>query len=230
LGTGRSTRPAGANYSLSAQAARVAAVLDTLGERDVLLIAHSISASTAFRLAARRPDLVRGIVSLDGGAVETVGNPSFRRALRLAPLLRLVGGHARIRREVASAMRTASGDPSWVTEEVIDAYLAPAAADLDGTIRAYRAMAGSREAEPLHSQLGAIRVPVLVLLGAGPKDVGLLPHDAVVLGTQIRLLRLETLPGVGHYVHEERPAAVAAAVARLSHLTTPGRAALVTTP
>jgi pimeloyl-ACP methyl ester carboxylesterase len=62
LGIGSSSRPRKANYSLTAQAGRIAAVLDSLRVRGVLLVAHSIGGSEAFRLAYHRPDLVRGLV------------------------------------------------------------------------------------------------------------------------------------------------------------------------
>jgi pimeloyl-ACP methyl ester carboxylesterase len=230
LGTGRSTRPANADYSLSAQAHRIAAVLDTLGLGNVLVVAHSMGAAMAFRMAASRPELVRGIVSLDGGTAESVATPAFRRALRLAPLLVLFGGTGRVRRELDSALRSASGDKSWVTDDVIDGYIAPLVADLDAAIRAFRAMAASRDADPFLPRLASIRAPVLLLLGTGPKKAGLKLHEATTLGTRLRLLSVETLAGVGHYVHEERPAAVAAAVARLYHDTTPGRGAPASTP
>src|SRR5689334_22877601 len=66
LGIGSSGRPEKANYSLTAQADRIAAVLDSLHVVSAWLIAHSIGGSEAFRLAYRRPDLVRGLVSIEG--------------------------------------------------------------------------------------------------------------------------------------------------------------------
>src|ERR1051325_917076 len=68
LGVGSSGRPAHADYSLTAQADRIAAVLDSLGVRGALVIAHSIGGAEAVRLACRRPHLVRGPRSLPGGA------------------------------------------------------------------------------------------------------------------------------------------------------------------
>src|SRR5437867_2188495 len=67
LGVGSSGRPEHANYSLTAQADRVAAALDALGVTRAVVVAHSTSASIAYRLAYRRGDLVRAIVSLEGG-------------------------------------------------------------------------------------------------------------------------------------------------------------------
>ena len=54
LAMGGSSRPRAADYSLTAQADRIAAVLDTLGIRDAVLVAHSVGAGMALRLALRR--------------------------------------------------------------------------------------------------------------------------------------------------------------------------------
>src|SRR6266513_2652236 len=71
LGVGASGRPEKANYSLTAQADRIAAALDSLRVRNALVLAHSIGGSEAFRLAYRRPDLVRAL-----------STPPSRRILR----------------------------------------------------------------------------------------------------------------------------------------------------
>src|SRR5438477_803578 len=92
LGVGASGRPEKANYSLTAQADRIAAVLDSLHVRAALLIAHSIGGSEAFRLAYRRPDLVRGLLSTEGGPTDA-GNPAaFKRGPPFATWIKLFGG------------------------------------------------------------------------------------------------------------------------------------------
>ncbi len=85
LGTGFSSRPLKADYSLAAQSHRIAAVLDSLNAGPVLVLAHSLGAAIAFRLAIDRPDLVRGIVSLEGGPTEEATTPTFRSAMRYLP-------------------------------------------------------------------------------------------------------------------------------------------------
>src|SRR2546426_10358989 len=55
LGVGGSGRPERADYSLTAQADRVAGALDALGMTHAVVVAHSTSASIAYRLAYRRP-------------------------------------------------------------------------------------------------------------------------------------------------------------------------------
>src|SRR5438093_2859477 len=134
LGIGSSTRPEHADYSLTAQADRIAAALDRLSVRHAVVVAHSLGASMAFRLAYRRPDLVAGIVSLDGGPAEAAATPGFRRAMKFAPWIKLFGGKRLVRKKIANYLRNSSGDPAWVTEPVIDGYTAGAGRDIDATL------------------------------------------------------------------------------------------------
>lgn len=76
LGVGRSGRPARADYSLTAQADRIGAALDSLAVSGAIVVAHSVVSTMALRLAIRRPDLVRGIVSLEGGIAASVTTPA----------------------------------------------------------------------------------------------------------------------------------------------------------
>src|SRR3989441_237504 len=105
LGVGASARPEKANYSLTAQADRIAAVLDSLHVRNALVLAHSIGGSEAFRLSYRRPDLVRGLLSIEGGPTERAITPAFKRPLRFAPWIKLFGGIRLIRRKIRGMSR-----------------------------------------------------------------------------------------------------------------------------
>src|SRR5438874_5057162 len=165
LGVGSSGRPAHANYSLTAQADRIAAVLDSLGVRRALVVAHSIGGSEAFRLAYRRPDLVRGLVSLEGGPTEAAVTPAFKRALRFAPWIKLFGGIKLVRKKIRTMLLASSGDSTWVTDDVLIGYTAGAARDLDATLKAYVAMANAREPEKLWPHLSEIRCPVRLMVG-----------------------------------------------------------------
>jgi pimeloyl-ACP methyl ester carboxylesterase len=218
LGLGESTRPSGADYSLTAQARRVAAVLDSLAPGPVLIVAHSLGASIAFRLAYRRPDLVAGIVSLEGGPTEEIGTPAFRRAMRWAPLLRLVGGAGLIRRTIRKELESASGDRGWITDQTLKGYTEAADRDLGGTLRAYRAMAQAREPELLRPHLAALRCPVLLLVGTAPHDGGVDPNEVTLLEQRVAGFAMDSVAGAGHYLQEEQPEAVAAAVQRLHRL------------
>ncbi len=215
LGIGSSARPEDGDYSLTAQADRIAAVLDTLAVRDAVIVAHSLGASMAYRLAYRRPELVGAIVSLEGGPAEAAATPSFRRAMRFAPWIKWFGGIKRIRGKIRSSLVAASGDTSWVTDSVVNAYTAGATADLDGKLKAFLRMAEAREPERLAPQLGAIRCPVRLLLGTAPHQGGVPPGDVDEMRAALPSLTIDSVPGSGHYIYEEQPEAVLIAVERV---------------
>jgi len=216
LGIGRSPRPRKADYSLTAQADRIASVLPQIESQPVLVVAHSMGVSMALRLAYRHPERVRAVVALDGGAAEQVATPAFRRAMRYAPWIKWLGGMKRVRPKMRNDLIAASGDPSWVTDEVMDGYTAGAVADLDGTLLAFLAMSEVREPERLAPHLTEIRSPVRLVLGTAP-------HQGGVEEKQIRLLRerlpnfgIDTIPGAGQYLFEEQPASVVEVIRSVS--------------
>src|SRR2546429_2342745 len=85
LGIGTSARPEHADYSLTAQADRVAAALDRLGVGDAIVVAHSVGAAIAYRLAYRRPPLGPGGRALDRGPAQAPAAPGLRPATQLPP-------------------------------------------------------------------------------------------------------------------------------------------------
>jgi pimeloyl-ACP methyl ester carboxylesterase len=209
LGIGGSPRPRGADYSLTAQAERIAAVLERLGQGPAVIVGHSMGVSLALRLAVHHPELVRVVIALDGGPAEAAATPGFRRAMRYAPWIKWLGGVKRIRPKMRQDLIAASGDGSWVTDEVMDGYTAAAAADLDGTLLAFLAMADARERDRLAPRLSEIRCPVRLVVGTAP-------HAGGVDEAQVRLMRdrlpefaVDSIPGVGQYLFEEQPEAVA---------------------
>ena len=215
LGIGGSSHRSHGDYSLTAQADRVARALDALAIPHAIVVAHGVGASIALRLAYRYPDRVRGIVSLEGGAAEAATTKGFRRALRFAPWVKWFGGVGLIRRQIRSRLRAASADPSWVTDSVIAGYTADAAADLDGTLLTYLAMAASREPDRLREHLREVRCPVWLVLGAAPHTDGPPPAEIALLTSNLRLFTVDSIPGSGHFIQEERPTAVIEAVRHL---------------
>jgi pimeloyl-ACP methyl ester carboxylesterase len=212
LGVGTSARPERADYSLGAQAERLAAVLDTLGVRHATLVAHSLGAGIAFRVAYRRPELVGALVSLDGGPAETAATPGLRRASQWAPWVKLFGGVTLVRRKIRESLIKASGDTSWVSDEVVAGYTEGAARDLEGTLKAYLRMGESREREKLAPHLPEIRCAVRLLLGGAPHPEALGARELGLLAARLPSLTVDTIVGAGHHLHEERPDAVAEAV------------------
>ena len=224
LGVGASGRPEKANYSLTAQAARIAAVLDSLHVRSAIVLAHSIGGSEAFRLAYRRPDLVRALLSIEGGPTEKAITPAFRRALRFAPWIKLFGGMRLIRRKIRGMLIDSSGDASWVTDSAVLGYTAAAGRDLDATLKAYLAMANSREPEPLAPHLSQIRCPVRLMVGGARHDGDVGAKEVQLLERTLPSFVLDSVPAAGHFIQEEEPGAVLAGVARLKASVTAAHA------
>jgi pimeloyl-ACP methyl ester carboxylesterase len=224
LGVGASGRPEKANYSLTAQADRIAAALDSLRVRNALVLAHSIGGSEAFRLAYRRPDLVRALLSIEGGPTEKAITPAFKRALRFAPWIKLFGGIRLIRRKIRGMLIDSSGDASWVTDAVVLGYTAVAARDLDATLKAYLAMANAREPDQLAPHLSQIRCPVRLMVGGARHDGDVGDQEVRLLAHTLRSFALDSVPGAGHFIYEEQPRAVLAAVTRLAASVTAARA------
>lgn len=215
LGIGGSSRPEKGDYSLTAQARRIGTVLDSLGVPRALVVAHSNGGSIAMRLALHRPSLVEGVMSIEGGPTESAVTPSFRAALRFAPWIKLLGGVKLIRWKIRHVLLDSSGDKSWVTDDVVAGYTAPAAVNLTATLKAYLAMAASPEPEKLAPHLGEIKCPVLLLVGTAPHDGDVGAKEVVLLQRTLPDFAVDSVPGAGHFLQEERPDVVVDRIERL---------------
>jgi pimeloyl-ACP methyl ester carboxylesterase len=216
LGIGGSPRPRKADYSLTAQADRFAAVLDQIGGQPAVVVAHSIGVSMALRLVYRHPGQVRAVVALDGGPAEEAATPGLRRAMRYAPWVKWLGGIKRIRPKMRKDLVAASGNASWVTDEVMDGYTAPAAADLEGTLLAFLAMAEAREPDRLAGHLAEIHCPVRLVLGDAPHQGGVEQKEVRLLRARLPDFAVDTIPGAGQYLFEEQPKSVLAIIQRVA--------------
>ena len=224
LGIGFSSRPEGADYSMGAQADRIAEAIRALDLHDVLYIGHSIGGSIGFRLAVQHPDVLSGLLTIEGGPAESLTTASFRRAMRFAPLLRVVGGMPLLRRTVRNGLQDASGDRSWVTDAVVAGYIAGPAQNLKVAYRALGDMAKARESGPVAPHLTEVKVPVRLMVGNAPHHAGQVdPNELVLLGRNVHAFALDTVAGAGHFIHEEQPATVVAAMERLLGMEAAGR-------
>jgi pimeloyl-ACP methyl ester carboxylesterase len=215
LGVGASGRPSKADYSLTAQADRIAAVLDTLRLSHVLVVAHSVSVSMALRMAYRRPDLVGGILADNGGPVETAATPGVKKAAKYAWLIKLFGGSGSLRKKLRAGLIETSGDSTWVTSEVIDNYAAGRAGNLGAVLDVMKGMARSLEPEPLTPRLAEIGIPVRLLVGAAPNGSGINAEDQAALSQQVKQFTVDSIRGAGLHIHEEQPEVVARAIVEM---------------
>jgi pimeloyl-ACP methyl ester carboxylesterase len=217
LGFGWSSHPSQADYSFAAQADRIGQALDTLGASDVLIIAQSTGAAMAYRLSYRRPQLVRGILSIGGGPAETAATPGLKHALRFGGFLtKLFVGPGTIRSRVRHDLIENSGDATWVTSDVVDQYTAGQAADVDGAIDGLRRMAKSKEPESLRERLHESRIPIRLILGTFPHPSSIKPEEIATLRSTLFDFAVDSVHGAGQYLGEERPEAVVDALDRLA--------------
>ena len=216
LGYGWSSHPKDADYSFTAQTGRVGRALDSLGVTRALVVAQSSGAAIAFRLAILRPDLVRGLLSIDGGPAESAATPGMRQAFKFGGgLVKFALDESKLRHDVRREIVKNSGDTTWVTDAVIRGYTAGQTADMSGSIDAFQRMSKSKEADSLADRLHECAVPVRLLVGTveHPSEV---THDQrQLLSTRLPNFIADSVAGSGQYIQEEQPAAVLAAVDRL---------------
>jgi pimeloyl-ACP methyl ester carboxylesterase len=221
LGTGFSGYPSKADYSLTAQADRIGRVLDSLGVQHSIVVAQSVGASMAYRLAYRRPELVRGLISIDGGPVEEAATPGLKSAMKWAGLLKLFVGAGTIRKKVRNGMRENSADSTWITDSVVMGYTAGPARDMHRAIDALHGMARAKEPELLRDHLHEIKAPVRLMVGGYRHSSGVGDHEIELLQQQLPAFTVDSVPGVGQFIQEERPGSVLDAVEALDRGPTP---------
>jgi pimeloyl-ACP methyl ester carboxylesterase len=216
LGYGWSSHPKDADYSFTAQTGRVGRALDSLGVTRALVVAQSSGAAIAFRLAILRPDLVRGLLSIDGGPAESAATPGMRQAFKFGGgLVKFALDESKLRHDVRREIVKNSGDTTWVTDAVIRGYTAGQTADMSGSIDAFQRMSKSKEADSLADRLHLCVMPVRLLVGTveHPSEV---THDQrQLLSSRLPNFIADSVAGSGQYIQEEQPAAVLAAVDRL---------------
>ncbi|HEY8793670.1 MAG TPA: alpha/beta hydrolase [Gemmatimonadaceae bacterium] len=215
LGVGSSSHPDNGDYSLDAQADRIAAVLDTFDVTNAVIVGSNFGASVALRVACRHPERVAAVLLLDGGPVDRSSTGGASIALRLAPLLKFFGGRGMARHRIADALRQYSADPAWVTEDVVEAYSRPIVNNIGGAARVLSAMRRAPVNTPLAELLSQIRQPVRLLIGAANRRGGIESGETELLRARLPDFAADSVANSGVYVHEEHPEVVVQAILSL---------------
>ncbi len=216
LGVGWSSRPGDGDYSHTAQAARVAAVMDTLGLRHAVVMGHSIGTTIALRLALARPDLVSRLLLVEGGALENAAVPGVRKALKFSFLIRLFAGRGRVRGELRKGLVASSGDTTWVTDQTIDAYTDGPAGNIGAILRALKGMQRAVEPDSLTPRLGEVAAPVRLLVGGAAHEGGISQGRVRTLVRGLKDFQWRVIFGAGLHIHEEQPDEIVAELLRLA--------------
>ncbi|MEQ0564863.1 alpha/beta hydrolase [Amycolatopsis sp. NEAU-NG30] len=219
-GQGHSDRPPG-SYDTHTVAARVHAAVIRLGVAKYWLVAHDIGAWVAFSLALNHERQLHGVALLDAGIPgitlpESIPTDPARAwktwhfAFHTVPDLPEILLAGRERDYVAWFLKAKALSPDTFADAEIDHYAAAIAAGdgLRAALAYYRdaAESGRRNHEALSR--GALSLPVLGISSSH----GSIPDMAASLSPWAADTRGVVIPGAGHFIPDEQPAAVAEAV------------------
>jgi pimeloyl-ACP methyl ester carboxylesterase len=166
---------------------------------------HATGTAVVLRLAVARPQLVKGIVLVEGGALETAAVPGVKKALKFSFLVRLFAGRGRIKKEVRKGLIASSGDTTWVTDSLIERYTEGPAGDMGAVLRALKGMQRSVEPDSLLPHLHEIKAPIVLLLGGAAHDGGPSPGRVRTLERHLPNFRQRVVYGAGLHIQEEQP-------------------------
>ncbi|MER6222724.1 alpha/beta hydrolase [Streptomyces sp900105755] len=219
-GQGHSERPEG-SYDTHTVAARVHAAVKALGVSAYWLAAHDIGAWVAFSLALNHESRLRGVALLDAGIPgvtlpETIPTDPARAwktwhfAFHLVPDLPETLLAGRERDYVGWFLKTKALAPDVFDDTDLDHYAAALAADggLHASLAYYRDAAES--ARRNHQALNRQRLTVPVL-GISSSH-GSIPDMAASMRPWADNVTAVVVPDAGHYIPDEQPEAVAAAL------------------
>jgi 3-oxoadipate enol-lactonase len=216
LGYGFSSQPKKADYSFTAQTHRISKALDQLEIKQALFVAQSSGAAIAFRLAILRPDLVRGLLSIDGGPAESAATPGMKKAFKFGGMVtKFAVDESKLRHDVRREIVRNSGDTTWVTDAVIRGYTAGQTADMSGSIDAFHRMSKAKETDSLAHRLHELEQPVRLLVGTVPHPAEVTSDQRELLSDKLPDFRTDSVQGSGQYIQEEQPGAVVDAVTQL---------------
>ncbi|WP_353226520.1 alpha/beta fold hydrolase BchO [Novosphingobium sp.] len=204
-------RPA-AGLTMAAMARAVADLLGVLGMAPALIVGHSAGAAIGLRMVLDGLAAPRAVVGLGAALLPIPGLagvlfPTLARMLFVNPLApHLFARMARVPGETGRFL--ARSTASRIDATGVSAYerLFATAGHCAGAIT----MMADWDLPALRRDLGRVPVPVLLIHGAADAAIPL--AHAHETATIIPTARVVSLAGLGHLVHEERAADVAALI------------------
>lgn len=202
----------GRDLSLSAQAARLGQWLDHLDPGRVTLVGHDLGGGVAQILAVRRPQRVGALVLADAVAFDAWPVAPVRAARGLGPVTQRLPDRA-FAAAFTAALRTGYANPA-VARTSIALHLAPY---LEGggaqALHAQMQALDSADTEAVAGDLARVACPAAVVWGARDPFLRLPLGRRLAAALGAPLLRI---PSGRHFVPEDHPQAVAAAVDRVA--------------
>jgi len=210
-GHGFTETPATARLSLPGMAKSLQGLLQVLNMTPALAVGHSAGAAVLVRMTLDGQIAPRGLVSLNGAFVPLEGVPGQI----FSPLAKLLVGlpllpqiFAWRAKSDAAVRQILEGTGSRIDAQGVALYgrvirnPAHAAAALG--------MMAQWDLHPLLRDIGRLKVPLLLIVGANDRAVP--PAHAARVRDAVPGATLATMPGLGHLAHEERPENAAALI------------------
>jgi len=208
-GFGLSDKPKYFDYDMHNQGRTVLGFMDALRLKTAALAGHSMGGVVAACAALEAPGRVERLALIEPGFYFS-GTPAFLSHL-FFPLDRLMARVFYSKKFFSTFLQGSYYDMSLVTNEVIDAYLVPAATP--GSVDALTSMYkyADRKYEGLTA---AITCPTLIVWGENSHKANVAEKLQLAdrIKHEIRDSKLVLVPACGHYVQEEKPAELARAM------------------
>jgi pimeloyl-ACP methyl ester carboxylesterase len=209
LGYGSSEQRDGQDVSIGAQTRVLAELLDLWGLEEPCIAGHDIGGAITLRLMLLEHRRLRRVALCDAVAIAPWITPFSRHVQRFLEAFQTVPEHIH-RQMVAAHLRTAIARD--LSDAELEPYLRPWLGPA-GQAAYYRQVAQfderfTLEMEPRYGEIGT---PTLVLWGE--RDGWLAPEVGRRLAAAIPDAELLPVPDGGHFLPEDQPAQVAAALA-----------------
>ncbi|MEE4249405.1 MAG: alpha/beta fold hydrolase, partial [Alcanivoracaceae bacterium] len=198
------TGPAPDNdYSVERYADFVLKVMDARGIDQAVLAGNSLGGQIAMETALLAPNRVAGLVLVDAGGYPFQPE-SMPLGFRLAQIPAMAPLMDRMlpRSMITSSVRDVYGDPSLVTDELVDRYyqLTLREGNRRALVKRFSQMIFREDARHRASTL---TMPTLIIWGE--EDRLIPPHIGELMNEDIPDSDLVMLPDIGHVPHEEAP-------------------------
>lgn len=211
-GHGFTTGRPRAGLTLPAMASALAEMLRSISAEPALVAGHSAGAAVALQMvldrAVRSPviGLNPALTPFQGIAAQLF--PAVARMLFVNPFVpHIFAGIARVPGEVEKVLRRSTGSRIDARGVALYARMFASSGHCGGTVE----MMANWDLDKFSARLGEIDTPVLLLHGALDRAV---PEASVTAAAaRIAGAQLDTIEGLGHLMHEEAPAMVAARIA-----------------
>ncbi|MCP2280525.1 alpha/beta fold hydrolase [Nocardia amikacinitolerans] len=188
-------------FDLPAMAGAIAAFLDAVGLDRTALVGHSWGGAWSLYFAEQHPERVDRLVLLDSPGLDAEKAPAA--PLFETPVVGELATRLTTRSLYAESIRGTFAHQDLVTDELIDEFYPPFSrpTNRDGFLALWRNL----DYRLTDAGLNRVTAPTLVLWGGD--DQWLPSSQATRLADRIPDAAAVVLPGCGHTVHEDCPAA-----------------------